>query len=102
MSPEPNNGRHENQESARTHARAARSHAEEAGDHAAAAAAEMRDAAADAAQEIRDRVANIAEEIRGRAKQWQSDAETYVRKNPVKSVLTAAGIGFVIGALIRR
>jgi ElaB/YqjD/DUF883 family membrane-anchored ribosome-binding protein len=102
MSPEPTNGQHGHEESARAHARAARTHAHEAGAHAAAAAEEMRDAAEEAAQEIRDRVAAIAGEFRDRANTWRSQAENYVRENPAKSILTAVGVGFVLGALFRR
>ena len=102
MSPDPSNGKNQNEESARSHARAAREFASEARENAAAAAAEMRDAATEVADELRERFSTISEEIKGRAKNWQTEAEKYVRENPTKSIFTAVGVGFVLGVLFRR
>jgi len=33
---------------------------------------------------------------------FQDDAEQYVRENPTKAVVTALGIGFVLGMIFRR
>ena len=102
MNPNPSNGQAGHENAARDHARSAREHATEAGAQAAAAAADIRDAATEAAQEIRDRFAAITGDFKARAKGWQNDVDNYVRENPTKSVLTALGVGFVIGALFRR
>ena len=102
MSPDPSNGKHQHEDTARSHARAAREFATEARENAAAAAAEMRDAATEVAEELKERFATISDEIKGRAKNWQREAEKYVRENPTKSVLTAVGVGFVLGVLFRR
>ncbi|MGJ8675964.1 MAG: DUF883 family protein [Akkermansiaceae bacterium] len=37
-----------------------------------------------------------------KAREMHSETEEYIRQNPTKSVLTALGIGFAIGLLIRR
>lgn len=37
-----------------------------------------------------------------RAKEWHVTAEDYIRQNPTKSVLYAAGVGFLIGLIVRR
>jgi ElaB/YqjD/DUF883 family membrane-anchored ribosome-binding protein len=37
-----------------------------------------------------------------RARTFQQDAEQYVRENPTKAVVTALGIGFVLGMIFRR
>jgi ElaB/YqjD/DUF883 family membrane-anchored ribosome-binding protein len=102
MSDIPNGKHHPDDESAREHAEAAREHAQSAGSHAAAAAAEVRDAAREAAREIGERVGSMADELRAKAKGWQGDVEHYIRENPTKSVLTAAGLGFVLGMIFRR
>lgn len=39
---------------------------------------------------------------RDSAKQLQSEAETYIRSNPIKAVLGGFGVGLIIGLLRRR
>ncbi len=77
-------------------------HLESSQEHFRAAAADVRDAAAEAAREIKDRASEVAGEWKGKARDWQEDAEHYVRKHPAKSVLAAVGVGFVIGLLCRK
>ena len=77
-------------------------HLEASKAHARAAAAEMRDAAAEAARELRERAGGVAGEWQDKARGIQKELEEYVRQNPGKSVLAAAGIGFVIGLICRR
>jgi len=66
-----------------------------------------------AAQDFRTAATDIAGEYRGKAEQaWgdaqdrvrtlQEDGEQYVRDNPTKAVLTALGIGFLLGIIFRR
>ena len=102
MSPDPTNGENQHEKSAREHARSARSHAAEAGTQAAAAAAEFRDAATEVAEELRNRMAHITDDLKDQAQGFQREAEKYVRQHPTKSVLTAVGVGFVLGVLFRR
>jgi ElaB/YqjD/DUF883 family membrane-anchored ribosome-binding protein len=77
-------------------------HLEASKAHARAAASEMRDAAAEAARELRERAGSVAGEWQGKARDIQNELEDYVRKNPAKSILAAAGLGFVIGLICRR
>ena len=88
MNEENQNGEHESIQTSRTHARAA--------------AAEMRDAATEAAREIKERMGEFAGEWKEKAKTWQKELDTYVRKYPTRSVLTAVGVGFVLGVIFRK
>lgn len=66
-----------------------------------------------AADDIGSTARAIAEDYRGKAEQawddakdriqtFREDADLYVRKNPIKAVFTALGIGFVLGVIFRR
>src|SRR5947207_12088724 len=65
------------------------------------------------AEDLKSAAGAIAGEYRGKAEQpwgdakdrirtFQEDADQYVRENPTKAVLTALGIGFVLGLIFRR
>jgi ElaB/YqjD/DUF883 family membrane-anchored ribosome-binding protein len=41
-------------------------------------------------------------DARVRLREFQSEAEIYVRANPTKAVLGAVGVGFVLGLLLKR
>ncbi len=88
MNQDNQNGEHDRLEASKTHARAA--------------AAEMRDAATEAAGELKERVGEFAGEWKERAKGWQKELDSYVREHPTKSILTAVGVGFVLGVIFRR
>jgi ElaB/YqjD/DUF883 family membrane-anchored ribosome-binding protein len=47
-------------------------------------------------------VTHITDDLKERAQSFQREAESYVRQHPTKSVLTAVGVGFVLGVLFRR
>lgn len=64
--------------------------------------AAIRSAAEAKAQELRQRAEEAWDQGKTCAKQWQSDGEKYVRDNPTRAVLTALGVGFVVGLLFRR
>lgn len=70
--------------------------------HAKAAAAEIQDAAAEMAREFQEQADTFAEQWKEKARHLQGEVENYVRENPTKSVLLAAGIGFVLGLAFRR
>ena len=70
--------------------------------HAKQAAEDIRAAAETKAHEIRGRAEQAYQQARTRARSWQEEGEHYVRENPLRGVLTALGIGFILGLLIRR
>ena len=86
-------------ESGKTHVKQA---AEEIRAAAEERAAELREAAEAKAQELRNRAEHAYEDARKRARTLQEEGEAYVRENPLRGVLTALGVGFVLGLLFRR
>lgn len=69
---------------------------------AEAKAAEFRTTAEAKAQEYRSKAEETFQQARERARTLQEEGEAYVRENPMRGVLTALGVGFVIGLLFRR
>jgi ElaB/YqjD/DUF883 family membrane-anchored ribosome-binding protein len=70
--------------------------------HARRAAEDLKSAATSVASDYRDRAEQAWDDARGRARTLQEDGEQYVRENPMKAVMTALGIGFVLGIVFRR
>ena len=59
--------------------------------------------AADAmAEEYRGRAEAMWDDTLHRVRSFQDDSKQYVRENPTKAVLTALGVGFVLGMIFRR
>jgi len=83
-----------------------KSHAKQAADDLRAAAeqkaAEFRAAAESKAQEFRGKAGEAYDQARQRARSLQEETEAYVRENPLRGVLTALGVGFVLGLLFRK
>jgi len=71
-------------------------------DHARQAAEGLRAAAGAVAQEYRGRAEEYWNDASSKVRSFQDDTEQYVRENPTKAVLTALGIGFVLGLIFRR
>lgn len=86
-------------ESSKTHVRRA---AEDLKSAAGAVASEYRGKAEDAWGDARGRAEAAWGDATDRARTFQQDAEQYVRENPTKAVVTALGIGFVLGMIFRR
>ena len=97
-------------ESGKAHAKQA---AEELRAAAEVKAAQLRAAAEDKATQLREAAEAKAQEFKGRAEEayttartrarsLQEEGETFVRQNPLRGVLTALGVGFVLGLLFRR
>ncbi len=66
------------------------------------AAEDLRSSAGAMADEYRGRVEEIRDEALHRIRSFHDDSKQYVRENPTKAVLTALGVGFVLGFIFRR
>jgi ElaB/YqjD/DUF883 family membrane-anchored ribosome-binding protein len=72
-------------------------------DTATQRASELRDAAADQVAGLRDAAGDYYEMGRGRAMDLEQTIEQRIREKPLQSMLVAAGVGLLVGALwIRR
>ena len=85
---------------------AGKAHAMQAAEELRAAAeekaSELRATAESKAQEYRAKAEETLGQARTRARSFQEEGEAYVRENPLQGVLTALGVGFVLGLLFRR
>lgn len=71
-------------------------------DSAAERAAALKAAAAEKAQLFRESANEQWQDTRVKAKELHVTAEDYIRQNPTKCVLSALGLGFLIGLIVRR
>jgi len=63
---------------------------------------ELRDTASEKMGELRDSASEYYERGRDRMYEAEQTVEDYIREQPLKSVLIAAGVGFVLGACYLR
>lgn len=63
---------------------------------------QARDAAREQYENLRDQASEYYEAGRQRAQEWEQNLENYVQEQPVKSLLIAAGVGFLLGAIWKR
>jgi ElaB/YqjD/DUF883 family membrane-anchored ribosome-binding protein len=70
--------------------------------HARKAAADVSSAAGAAAGDYRAKAEQAWGEAKDKVRTFREDADYYVRQNPIKAVLAAFGIGFVMGLIFRR
>ena len=56
----------------------------------------------EAAEEIGKKVRAYADDMSHEARDMTATTVKYVRSNPVQSTLVAAGVGFILGTLLRR
>ena len=61
-----------------------------------------KDAATQVVGEVRERAADYMAKGKEKAKCLQGGTEEFIRENPVKSILIAAGAGVLLGFLIRK
>jgi ElaB/YqjD/DUF883 family membrane-anchored ribosome-binding protein len=55
-----------------------------------------------AARDLRAAAQGLWDDAVDRASSFQDDSKQYVRENPTKAVVTALGVGFVLGLTFRR
>ena len=53
-------------------------------------------------QDYTDQASKELNQTKQRLRTLREDGEDYVRENPMKAVMTALGIGFVLGLIFRR
>jgi ElaB/YqjD/DUF883 family membrane-anchored ribosome-binding protein len=70
--------------------------------HARKAAEDVRSAAGATADEYLGSAEGVWHGALHRVRSFQDDSEQYVRENPTKAVLSALGVGFVLGLIFRR
>jgi len=69
---------------------------------AEAKAAELRAAAEGKVQELRGKAGQAYADARTRADSVRGESEQWIRQNPTRAVLTAIGVGFILGLIIRK
>ncbi len=71
-------------------------------DTASEKAAALKAAASEKASAFKDTATVQWEDTRVKAKELHVTAEDYIRQNPTKCVISALGLGFLIGLIVRR
>ncbi len=80
----------------------ARQKAERGGTHARKAAEDLGSAAGAMADKCLGRAEEVWDDARDRVRSFQDDSKQYIRENPTKAVVTALGVGLVLGLIFRR
>jgi len=62
----------------------------------------LKSAATEKAQHLKESATEQWQDTRVKAKEIQVTAEDYIRQNPTKCVVSALGLGFLIGLIVRR
>ena len=65
-------------------------------------ASALKAAATETAHHLKESATDQWEDTRVKARELQVTAEDYIRQNPTKCVLSALGLGFLIGLIVRR
>lgn len=71
-------------------------------DNAAERAAALKAAASEKAIHLKESATEQWQDTRVKAKEFHVTAEDYIRQNPTKCVVSALGLGFLIGLIVRR
>ena len=71
-------------------------------DYAGDKASQIADAAGERAAQFKGVAGEQWEETRIKAREVHADFEEYIRQHPTQSVLVAAGVGFLLGLIVRR
>ena len=70
--------------------------------HGQEAAEDLKSEAGGVVEEYSGTAEQVWDETKERVRTFKEDADEYVRENPTKTVLTALGIGFVLGLITFR
>lgn len=70
--------------------------------HTRKAGEDLRSAAGAMADDYRERGKEVWNDALQHVRNFQDDSKQYVRKNPMKAVFSAVGVGFVLGLVFRR
>lgn len=62
----------------------------------------LKSAATERAQHIKESATEQWQDTRVKAKELHVTAEDYIRQNPTKCVVSALGLGFLVGLIVRR
>ena len=65
-------------------------------------ASALKAAATETAHQFKESATDQWEDTRVKARELQVTAEDYIRQNPTKCVISALGLGFLIGLIVRR
>ena len=69
---------------------------------AEAKAAELRATAEGKVNQLRGKAEHAYSEARTRAQGLRGESEQWIRENPTRAVLTAMGVGFIVGLMFRK
>jgi ElaB/YqjD/DUF883 family membrane-anchored ribosome-binding protein len=72
------------------------------GQRASEVTEQARQAASEQFNRMRQTASEYYEQGRQKASEWEGQLESYVREQPVKSLLIAAGVGMLLGMVWRR
>ena len=64
-------------------------------------AEDLKSAAPAVAKDYAEKAGAVLDEAKDRVRTLRQDGEDYVRKNPMKAVFTALGVGFVLGLIYK-
>ena len=64
-------------------------------------AQDLKSAAPAVAKDYAEKASAVFDEAKERVRTLREDGEDYVRKNPMKAIFTALGVGFVLGLIYK-
>ncbi len=71
-------------------------------EYAGTKAHDIKETASVKGQQLKEAAGEQIQQGQVKAREAHADAEEYVRQHPTKSILTAIGVGFLIGLVVRR
>jgi ElaB/YqjD/DUF883 family membrane-anchored ribosome-binding protein len=103
MGGNPGSGQeHEQQKSGASATNRVREAASDVGQQVREAGSQVREAAREQYDRLRDQASDYYDRGREMAQEWEQDLEGYIQEQPIKSILIAAGVGLLLGVLLKR